>query len=75
MHPDTNETENAMFRACTEATLGNSHKLQFWTDGWLGGRNPKELVPTLYNFFLKKRQELSHSLRREKNYNLTITKY
>jgi hypothetical protein len=36
MHPDTNETENALFRACTEATL-NGHKLRFWTDGWLGG--------------------------------------
>jgi hypothetical protein len=35
--PDTNETENALFRACTTATLGNGHTLRFWTDKWLGG--------------------------------------
>jgi hypothetical protein len=62
MHPDTNETENALFRACTEATLGNGHKLRFWTDGWLGWCSPKELAPTLYKMAPRKNYSVEYGL-------------
>jgi hypothetical protein len=62
IQPDTNETDNALFRACTTVTLGNGHKLRFWTDRWLGGCSPKELAPTLYRLAPRKNYMVAYGL-------------
>jgi hypothetical protein len=62
IQPDTNATEDVLFKACTKVTLGDGQTVKFWTDRWLGGRSPKKLAPALFCIATRKNFTVARGL-------------
>jgi hypothetical protein len=51
---EKNETEAALFRACTTIAVGNGTCTKFWNDKWLQGQIPKEIAPNIFKLAWRK---------------------
>ena len=57
-----NNTEEALYRACTTIKLGNGEKAMFWQDNWLNGRAPKDVAPDCYKLAWRKNDKVALAL-------------
>lgn len=49
--------DRELFASSVSFSIGDGHKAKFWTSCWLGGRVPREFIPSL--FLLIKRKGIS----------------
>lgn len=62
MKTPCDEVDRQLFAACTTITIGNGHKTNFWHTGWLHGRRPKDIAPTLYAISSRKNKTVAEAL-------------
>jgi hypothetical protein len=55
-------SEIALFKACTDITVGNGQKVEFWQDRWVDGKAPKELAPDLYKLAPRKQGTVAQAM-------------
>jgi hypothetical protein len=54
--------EQALFKLCTEITIGNGNKTKFWKDRWLNGRAPQDIAPECFRLAWRKNHTVAAAL-------------
>lgn len=56
------EIDRQLFAACTTIHMGNGRKTSFWHDGWINGRQPKDIAPDLYRISARKNKTVAEAM-------------
>jgi hypothetical protein len=54
--------EQALFKLCTEITVGDGNKTKFWKDRWLNGRAPQDIAPECFRLAWRKNHTVAAAL-------------
>jgi hypothetical protein len=54
--------KHALLCACTDISLGNGERVQFWHDQWLSGQRSLDLTPALYQLAWRKHNTVAKAL-------------
>jgi hypothetical protein len=56
------DEDKLLFAACATVVLGDGKKTSFWDSGWIQGRRPKDIAPTLFQASRKKKRSVHDAL-------------
>jgi hypothetical protein len=56
------DEDKLLFAACTTMVLGDGKKTSFWDSGWIQGRRPKDIAPSLFQASRKKKRSVHDAL-------------
>jgi hypothetical protein len=56
------DSDQALFNACTNITIGNGHIGNFWTSRWFDGQAPADMAPSLYKLTRTKKLSVAQAL-------------
>ena len=56
------EADRQLFAACTTITIGDRNIMSFWYSGWLFGRRPKDIAPSLFRLTKSRRRNVADAL-------------
>ena len=56
------DSDRALFQACTKITIGDGCSAKFWKDRWLDGESPAMVAPLMFRLALKKNSLVKDAL-------------
>ena len=56
------DTDHALFVACTSIVVGNGKKAKFWEDAWLNGASPRQIGSAIFPLARRKNLSVSEAM-------------
>jgi hypothetical protein len=62
MENPCDSTDKSLFAACTRITIGEGESARFWTDKWINGTAPEQIVPLCFPLASRKKLTVKQAL-------------